>query len=162
MPGYVWMSFWDNDRISLVYPLISHIYPLAYPNVYLFFSHHLPSSPILSKYILWSPQWSPNNYPYISTYLSIHLLLLLHRCPSISTSVSIHLSYFTSLDLLRSAPSDPFISKNISFKIHWSPTTYPKISSHWSCWIFDLVSAGVQRQHRFTQAAVFIFSRLHW
>ena len=161
-----WRSLWISKDIFLGYetisretPLISSFSPLTYSAVYLFISHHI-QPPILSKDILWYPQWSPNTYPYIPTYLSIYLPLLIHRYPFISPSVSIHSSYFISLHLLWSSPTYCLISKSISFIILRSPATYPKISCHLSCWIFYPVSAdpaGVQRLHRFTQATALYF-----
>ena len=116
MTGYLF----GHERISLVIPSISSFYPLTYPAVYLFISHHIPSYPKISNELRWYPNWCPTTSHFVSIYFSIHILLLIQWNPSnypsvpISTNMDlltpwypaiILLDYFIRIQLVRLAPA---------------------------------------------------------
>ena len=102
--GYQRISFWISkdillgyERIFMTYPLISSLYPLTYPKIYLFISNNIPS------------------YPCIS--LDIHTIstTFIFRYPLTYPLISVDLSYAISWD----------IYTDIQELIHGYPSTYP-------------------------------------
>ena len=134
--------------------MISHIFPLTYPDVYLFISYHIPSYsyPRIScdihndlKILI-----LPLTYPFISFCFSIVDILLFPHLPPFPYAI------FISLHPLRSPPTyplprtSPLISQDLQILIPRAPAIYPA----GFCIRFRLVLLAAACCIAFTQAYI--------